>query len=683
MLPKDFYDKVEEPGYLKHILYGDSVSKNTKTIVRFKNSSSLEYLTFDEIWNKLVSNKIVSPKEDKEYISIEDELETVTYDIKNDTWYTIKPKYIIRHKINTDIVKLNFTNLTYLDVTKNHSMLDYDPVKRILKIKSPQDMIYVPAIISSFSFQKNEINQDYLLLGIWFGDGTLTKSKPYSYQYPAISSNNQPLLVNYLKQNIPNLKTYEKNEWDFCVNYKWLRNKLINLKMEGIKSINRFLSDNLMEELKQDYIKLVSFFIGYWIADGSFNNGQFVIASANQKILEQFQYLLMIIGIYSHLKIDKNNRKYQNQINGDMYKLSTSLNDSMSKLLQNYEFLKDNPKSIEFKTLYYGSCSGNRKRTETDFQVCRKLKYAHLFGIKPVKITSKELIKYDDYVYDFSIPETQNFVANGFLVHNTDSLFVVVPTKDADKLTTEEKLKVSDKASEDINNAIIKYLTEYFLPKSNISPDSNMTFFKSEMLMEAIMFLDVKKNYAYKMLAKKGKIFKEPKMKYTGIQVVKSDTSKITQEMLKDMIEGVVLNHEILDKDKLPRLSQIVNEYHEKFLQCCNNLDLNYISFPGKWQKKLQFVNGMQMYNYMMKKEIFSLGSAATFIYCTFKAPKLFTNFDMTKINGICVPYVYDKDMLKQKLNDFQIEIDRQTQWDRIFSTTCGRIVELIKSQRT
>jgi hypothetical protein len=267
------------------------------------------------------------------------------------------------------------------------------------------------------------------------------------------------------------------------------------------------------------------------------------------------------------------------------------------------------------------------------------------------------------------------------LYGDTDSLFVVVPAKDADKLSTEEKLKISDNASEEINNAIIKYLREYFLPKSNISPDSNMTFFKSEMLMESIMFLDVKKNYAYKILAKKGKIFKEPKIKYTGIQVVKSDSSKITQDMLKNMIEDIVLNPEINEKEKLPKLSQIVNEYHEKFIQCCNNLDLNYISFPGKWSKKVQFVNGMQLYNYIMKKEIFSLGSAATFIYCTFKSPKLFTNFDMTKVNGICVPYVYDKDLLQQKLTEFQIEIDRQTQWDRIFSTTANRIVALIKDQ--
>jgi len=108
-------------------------------------------------------------------------------------------------------------------------------------------------------------------------------------------------------------------------------------------------------------------------------------------------------------------------------------------------------------------------------------------------------------VYDFSVPKTENFIANGALVHNTDSLFIVIPVKNAEKLSTAEKLKISNEVSEDINNAVTKYLNEYFLPKSNISPEQNATYFKSEMLMDSIMFLDVKKTYAYKLLAKKEK----------------------------------------------------------------------------------------------------------------------------------------------------------------------------------
>jgi len=265
---------------------------------------------------------------------------------------------------------------------------------------------------------------------------------------------------------------------------------------------------------------------------------------------------------------------------------------------------------------------------------------------------------------------------------DTDSLFVVVPTQNADKLSTEEKMKIANKVSSDINDGIIKYLTEYFLPKSNIASNQNTTFFKSEMLMESIMLLDVKKNYAYKTLAKKGKIFKVPKINYTGIQVVKSDAAKITQDMLKNIIENVILDPEVQPKDRLPKITEIVNNYYHDFINKCNSFDLSEISFPGKWAKKLMMVNGMQLYNFIMSKEIFSMGSAGNFIYCTFKNPKLFTNIDMTKTNGICFPYLYEKELLKQKMEQFQIEVDRETQWSKLFTTTCGRIIDLVKNQK-
>ena len=54
MLPRDYYLDVEKPGFLKNILYGDSVSSEATTVVKFKNKSYLENLTFTEIWDSLI-----------------------------------------------------------------------------------------------------------------------------------------------------------------------------------------------------------------------------------------------------------------------------------------------------------------------------------------------------------------------------------------------------------------------------------------------------------------------------------------------------------------------------------------------------------------------------------------------------------------------------------------------------
>mgnify|MGYP000879549326 CR=1 FL=1 len=601
MLPKNFYDEVEKPGFLKHILYGDSVSKDMKTLVQFKGSHA-EYLTFEEIWNKLILTKPVSIENDKEYILINDEIKTLSYNVRTDSWNLSVPIYIMRHKINKEIIRLNFTNLAHLDVTEDHSMLDYDSINRNLKIKKPNDMTYVPVIMTNFSINESEINHDYLLLGLRFEDVSLVK---------------------------------------------------------------------LYEELQQDHIKLISFFVGYWVTNGSFSDdGQTVIASPNKTTLEQIQSLLMIIGIYSHLKIDENT-----------FELSTNLNQELFKLLQQFEHLK-NPSGItNFKSLYYGSCFGDKNRENSDCQVCRKSRYAHLFQIKPIKIISKERIKYNDYVFDWCIPETQNFIANGCLVHNTDSLYIAIPVRESDKLTSQEKLKIADKVAEDINSSITRYLNEYFLPKSNISPDYNVTYFKTEMLMSAIMFLDVKKTYAYKLEAKKGKILSRPEVKYTGMQVVRSNAAKMTQDLLREIVENVALNDHLNHKEKLSKTLQIIDETYNRFLECVENLDLSEISTPGKWSKQDAYINGMKLYNFIMGREIFSFGAAGNFIYCIFKNPKMFqkSGLDMTKIKGIVIPQVYDKLALDKKFNEYQIEINKVTQWDTLYSTTVNRIVDLVK----
>jgi len=267
------------------------------------------------------------------------------------------------------------------------------------------------------------------------------------------------------------------------------------------------------------------------------------------------------------------------------------------------------------------------------------------------------------------------------LYGDTDSLFISIPAKNSENLTTKEKLIIADKVSEDINSVIIKYLNEYFLPKSNISTDQNSTYFKSEMLMNSIAFLDVKKNYAYKLEAKKGKILEIPEVEYTGIQIVRSNAAKMTQDLLRDLIENIILNDTLNNKERLPKASEIVNNFHSTFLENINNLDLQNISIPGKWSKQDMFINGMKLYNFIIGKEIFSLGSAGNFIYCTFKNIKLFqkSNLDMSKIKGIVLPAIYDKNLINSKFSEYQINIDKETQWSTLFSTTLERVINLIK----
>jgi len=103
-----------------------------KTIVKFKDSH-IEYITFDEIWSRLSKIIPTSTEHNKEYLFINDEVETISYDIGSDCWNLNIPQYLMRHKINKQIIRLNFTNIAYLDVTEDHSMLDYINNNLIIK----------------------------------------------------------------------------------------------------------------------------------------------------------------------------------------------------------------------------------------------------------------------------------------------------------------------------------------------------------------------------------------------------------------------------------------------------------------------------------------------------------------------------------------------------------------------
>lgn len=265
------------------------------------------------------------------------------------------------------------------------------------------------------------------------------------------------------------------------------------------------------------------------------------------------------------------------------------------------------------------------------------------------------------------------------LYSDTDSIYITIPTKKPIlELKKEEKWQIVIEIANKINTAIIQYMQEYYLPKSNINPKHNMTDFKSELLASNMFFTGVKKNYAYTMECVEGVFLDPPKVKYVGIQVVKSNTSKHTQDMLKDMIENVMLNLAVTEKEKV--LIQVVHKFEKQFREDVLLFNFQNIGIPGKWGKTIMFINGMKLYNFLLNEEVFNSGSSGKFMYCSFKNKnKFINNLDMEKTNGICVPYEYDIEKLKEIMKQYSIEVDVRTHWSKLFSTTCQRVVDVCK----
>jgi len=453
MIEEDYYTKVEQPGYLKRVLYGDSVAEYSIVLVQKKDQKIFSHMKFHELWDYLLSlNCQVINQNDKEYIYLKDEFKTVSYDKENGTFLIETPEYVVRHYVNEELISLKVDIFRSIDVTKNHSMLEYED----LNITTPEDCKFLASL--------NQMN-------------------------------------------------YSRS------------------------------------------------------------------------------------GIYRS--------------------------------------------SIEY--------------------------------IEPFEVQEKTKIDYSGHVYDLCIPKTQNFFANGILVHNTDSIFYIIPTNNPEEKSPEELWDLAVNASESINDLIIDYNKNTLLPRCNIDPEDNHTFFKTELLMSSLLLLDVKKNYAYKLLVKEGNVLEKPKVSYTGIQVVRSDSAKFTQDLLREMIENIILNETIPNENKKDKVIEVINDYRNKIKEHINNLNLNDIGIPGKWSKDKLIINGMKLYNQIMNEEVFSSGSAGKFIYCKFGK-------DFGKdINGICIPYSYDKDLLNEKLISNKISIDENKQWDTLLTTTCHRVINLVK----
>lgn len=265
------------------------------------------------------------------------------------------------------------------------------------------------------------------------------------------------------------------------------------------------------------------------------------------------------------------------------------------------------------------------------------------------------------------------------LYGDTDSCFFFIPIK---LEGVADKLRVANEVAEGINEYIKKYYTECLLPKQNITPHYLQTYFKTEYLMDAILFLDIKKQYAYLIIAKEGKVYDKPTPDYKGIQIVKVDATKMTQNMLREIIDDTLLNKDIIPKERSSKVVNIIKKYRQEYLENIRNFEFDQIASPGKWGKNIQIINSMKIYNFIAEKETFSFGSSGKLVYIKANDLSKFRNFNTDKLETLAIPYKYNKDDLKILFDKYNIELDIEKQWSKkIFTKTCERLVEISKSE--
>ncbi len=687
MIDKNFWQDVEKN--LKYVLYGDSVSENSKIVVKYKNK--LNYISLYKIWDLLVDKHYkITIIGSKEYIFLDTNVEILSYDVNADRIITKNPRYIMRHWFKGRLCRINLTNEAHIDLTYNHSLVHIH--KRKLIEILPEEAKYVAVCRNDLNCVNFKYDPLYLLYGMYLSNGAIT-SNINGYKTIQISFTNKEKAINFIEfidgQNEIEIYEWEDN-WSIGIKYKKLLNLLILNNYYKLKSPDRYITSEVFEDLKYDQNKFLSFIIGFYIGDGSYTSNVIAFSSASEKLIDQICELFMYYGIYSHKLRDNNGRKYKEKIKGNMFNLKCiGIPLSIINELKKIESIK-NHKPIEEHGLFFGN-------SESKFNngcIVRKKEFSSVVDAKPVKIMSKTDIDYDGYVYDFEVPDTHNFITNGIICKNTDSLFVHIPSIDSTKI--EESIEKSSEVAENINNIIKNYLDTTLLPKLHVPSQHNFTEFKTEFTCNSIMFLDIKKNYAYRMTSKEGKICKPGEdVQYTGIPVVKTNTSEFSRELLTDLIQKIVLCPNLDKSTIMNNLNILAKEKYSNLNEQIKIGNFRYFATPVKWgdseyTKDPSNVVGMRLYNTITQSEIFKPLSSGLQIPINIKNStkvkelvsdnKFKINIrHLSILNYICLPYNYDSQEVFKLFNEYNIEIINNL-WEKLLdASVIKKIIELVK----
>jgi len=217
--------------------------------------------------------------------------------------------------------------------------------------------------------------------------------------------------------------------------------KIKNKKCFQLMVSNKYVSE-LFRNLKNDYMFISKstedcikgFLKGIFDAEGSITNNKLSLTNKNKKLLEFAKFLLLRFGIHSH--INKMGNIFRLYVIKDVEKffenIGLTAEDKTKKL-----FKIDSKRDIIpidrclLNKIFgvYGVETRNDLRFVTreylekvckDNQKIRKI-FAKLLdsNLAFEKITNIKVLKNKDELIDVSIPTTENFIANGYIVHNS------------------------------------------------------------------------------------------------------------------------------------------------------------------------------------------------------------------------------------------------------------------------
>lgn len=613
------------------VKYGDSVIKDTIILIK-DTSNEIHYKKIEDVF-KNVDYSIG----DKEY-SVCDGIETLSID-KNGKSVWRPVNYVMRHKAGKQIKKISVTNQWNVSVTEDHSLIGYTNKQRTKKDKSQiievkpgeigtkcKSLITLKYIPRANITSKHYPKELYQFMGLFIGNGSYGVKFGEKNYYLYLSNDEEKTKDIIEKVIIPLQKEgYIKNYWiksngyDVCINGLSLCKIMDEFRNENGKIIPQWI-------FKETDKNISHFISGLFDSDGSISKrGDWYIITytgVNKNLLDNIQKLLWFIGIPSG--ISKGNTP----------------NTYLGKGSGTYPHRLNIRSNLDFKNkIKYITNKKQQRLNEVHQSQKKKIVSENEFDI--AGNLTVENVEYNDYVYDIEVEETHTFFANGFLAHNTDSIFVKLP----DSLTPEEMVIVGKALEEYINSLIPGLAKEMF----GVEPEKCVIEieFDDKKIMTEFMQVPskedktrgAKKRYVYFAYdPKKKTIDTEPH--FTGMDTIRSDIAPLmaevqinTAKMLLNDVPFEKIRDYLLDK---------YNNFNKNAIDSLLIKETFNQDFEEYNAHSPQLIGAMYANKYLSKS--FRQGASAYFVYIKnvptgYPAHVQTTKWGIQPVKTICVNY--------------------------------------------
>lgn len=193
---------------------------------------------------------------------------------------------------------------------------------------------------------------------------------------------------------------------------------------------------------------------------------------------------------------------------------------------------------------------------------------------------------------------------------DTDSSYSLIPLPFSKFDDNHKTVDYTQDLADQFNVEYLRTFNETVVKYGNVNPDYNFMDFKSETVSYRGIFL-AKKYYGLAKMWDEGTFFTEPKIKKTGGQIAKADSTKIIFDLLTEVYEILLLDFSITDEIQLYRkiYFDIKDKYTARVEKAVHDMNYKDFGIPKKWglgalKTIPKQVEGAMVYNYLFNDQI-------------------------------------------------------------------------------